>query len=303
MKFETDKDEKYVIISNQADLKELCQLLTQRELFAYKFKFAERSLFTTLLESLGIDSVAFGTKYFHFDSTQKLHISESEFGYVWISTYGLIAKSKATKNRAVNACIYQYTVISMLFDTAIKVSQNEKVYDIDSYSFGQLSELTPTIFHNLIFYTEVFCKAYLSITDIEVPHIHKLKLIYQKTAEIMSEKNHHDTIFQIFILEGLYKLVDHVNRIPGGFKEQFVKYDDNDLDDTIIIFETDELLKMKNVLDLSHDFIMDYFYMGEETHYLKKGTYNRMLAKAETEEMKKAVQKMYGHLAKKYNFT
>ena len=303
MKFETDKGEEYVIISNQHDLEELSQRLTQRELFAHRFKFSERNLFTTLLKSLGIDSEAFETKYFYFDSTRKLHVSESEFGYVWISTYGLIAKNKATNNRAVNACINQYTVISLLFDTAIRVSQNEKVYDIDSYSFGQISELTPVIFHNLIFYTEVFCKAYLSIMGVKVPHTHKLKQIYQKTAETMFEKKHHDSLFHILILEALYKLVDHVDRIPGGFKEQFVKYDDNDLDDTVIIFETEELIKMKNALELSHDFITDFFYMGEQTHYLKTGTYNRIFEKAETEEKRKAVQKMYGHLVEKYNFT
>lgn len=297
MEFITDKDEKYVLISKPSDVDELMDRFAQRELFAYQFRFSERDHFISLLESLKINYDDFIKKYFYYDSARKLHISESQFGYVWISTYGLVAKDKATTNCAVNSCVNQYTVVSLLLVEAITVVQNDKVYDIDSYSFGYLSKLSPALFHNLIFYVEVLCKAYLSLTGVEVPHTHKLSLIYKKTLETMMSKNHNNSLFQAIILDQFYKLVAHVDSIPGDFKEHFIKYDDNPLDDSTILFQVDELVGMKNVLELANDFITDYFYIGTKTHYLKSGLYQKMLDKSDTEEKKNKIKDMYSHLA------
>lgn len=299
MDFITDKDEKYILISKKSDLKELMNLFDQGEIFANQFKFSDRKFFINLLESLNIDCEEFSKKDFYYNRIRKLHIAESQFGYVWISTYGLIAKNKATTNRAVNSCLSQYTVISLLFKKAIKVAQNESVYDIDSYNFGLLKELSPAIFHNLTFYVEVFCKAYLSLTGTKAPHTHKLPLLYKKTVETMVSKKHNDSLFQILVLDPLYRFVDHIEKLPGDFKEHFIKYDDNPLDDTIIIFEPTELNEMTAILELSIDFITDYFYLDTKTHYLKSNIYQRMLDRADTEEKKKRIQELYPHLASK----
>jgi hypothetical protein len=56
---------------------------------------------------------------------------------------------------------------------------------------------------------------------------------------------------------------------------------------------------MKHLLELSVDFISEYFYDGAETHYLKSNLYQRMLDKADTKEKKKRIQDLYPHLAKK----
>ena len=50
------------------------------------------------------------------------------------------------------------------------------------------------------------------------------------------------------------------------------------------------------IFELSNDFILDYFYMGEETFYLKSGLYQKLLDKAETEEAKNKIRNMYSHL-------
>lgn len=299
MDFITDKDEKYILISKQSHLDELMNLFAQREIFANQFKFSDKELFITLLESLNINYEDFSKKYFYYDAIRKLHISESQFGYVWISTYGLIAKNKATTNRVVNSCLSQYTVISLLFKKAIEVVQDERVYNIDSYNFELLKELSPAIFHNLTFYVEVFCKAYLSLTGTQVPHSHKLSLLYKKTVETMVSKKHNDSLFQILVLDPLYRFVDHIDKIPGDFKEHFIKYDDNPLDDTIILFEPAGLNEMTVILELSIDFITDYYYLDTKTHYLESNVYQRMLDRADTEEKKKRVQKLYPHLASK----
>lgn len=299
MDFISEKDEDYVLISKLSDLEELVTQIANTKPFAYLFKFADRQLFIGLFDALQINYEDFTKKYFHYDALKKLHISESEFGYVWISTAGLVARKKATSNNAVNACRNQYSVISLLISEAIEVIKDEKVYDIDSYKYGLLNELSPAIFHNLTFYVEVFYKAYLSLAVGSIPHGHKLTVLYQKTVEVTISNGHNDSLLQVLILDPLYKLVEHLRQIPNGFKEQFIKYDDNPMDDTVILFETGGLNEMLSILELSVDFISDYYHSGSETHYLKSGLYQRLLEKADSEEKKERIRNMYSHLSKK----
>ncbi len=140
--------EKFIYISKQDDLDFLIKRIDSGSLFAEAFKF-EETFFLILLEYLKIDYEDFKKHYFHYDKGRNLHISESEFKYVWISTYGLVAKGKATDNNLVNACVNQYTVLSLLFEKAIEVSESENVYDVDGYNFGYLRELSPALFHNI----------------------------------------------------------------------------------------------------------------------------------------------------------
>lgn len=298
MKFKTQNGEEYILISHQADLVELINRISSSKEFACLFKFSEREFFNTLLESLDISYDDFTKKYYHYNVLRKLHISESEFGFVWISTLGLVAKNKETNNPVINSCLNQYTVISILLEKALETVKNEMVYDIDSYNSGLLSKLSPAIFHNLIFYVEVFCKAYLSLTGAKVEHTHKLSLIYSQTVEVMKSNNHDNSLFQVWIIDPLYKLVDHLSKIPGGFKEHFIKYDDNPMDDSVIMFDLASLSEMSTLLEVSADFITDYFYSGIETYYLKTNLYQRLLDKADTEVDKERVRNLYPHLAK-----
>lgn len=291
-----DNDEKSILISDQNQLDTLIDRFSRGQVFADQFKFSDRGFFLDLLASLKINYEDFTKKYFYYDDNRKLHISESEFGYVWISTAGLVARDKPTTNNAVNSCLCQYTVVSLLFNKAIEVSQKKDVYDIDSYNFGYLSELSPALYHNIIFYIEVLCKAFLSLNGITPPHTHKLSTIYQKTVETMVAKKHNDSLFQAQILDPLYKFVDHINKLPVSFKEQFVKYDDNPDDSTVILFQTESLIEVSIIFELANDFISDFFYSGTESHYLKSGLYQRLLEKADTEEKKQRIRNMYGHL-------
>jgi hypothetical protein len=290
-----DNDEDFILISDQNQLDTLIDRFFRGQIFADQFKFSDRSFFLILLESLKINYEDFTKRYFYYDDSRKLHISESEFGYVWISTAGLVARDKPTTNSAVNSCLSQYTVVSLLFNKAIEVSQKEDVYDIDSYNFGYLSELAPALYHNIIFSIEVLCKAYLSLNEITPPHTHRLSSIYQKTVETMIAKKHNDSLFQAQILDPLYKFVDHINKLPGSFKEQFVKYDDNPGDSTVILFQTERLIEVSIIFELANDFIHDFFYTGKESLYLKSGLYQRLLDKADTEEKKQKIKEMYGH--------
>lgn len=292
-----DKDEEFVRIPEDLEVSDLVERIKGKQLFGKQFKFAERELFITLLENLDIDYEEFTKNYFYIDDTRNLHISESQFEFVWISTHGLIARNKATSNKLINSCVNQYTVISLLMEKAIKVSQSTSIYNVDSYDFGYLSKLSPALFHNIIFYIEVFCKAYLSLNEVKIKNTHKLSVIYSKTVETMNTKRHNNSLFQVRILDPLFKFVDHINSIPGDFKEQYIKYDDNLEDDTVMIFQIGRLHDVMTIFELSHDFILDYFHRGEETYYLKTGFYQKLLNKAETDEEKNRIQKMYRHLS------
>lgn len=114
----------------------------------------------------------------------------------------------------------------------------------------------------------------------------------------MNSNNHDNSLLQVLIIDPLYKFVDHLSKIPIGFKEHFIKYDDNPMDDSVILFETESLAEIKTVLELSVDFITEYFYRGIETSYLETNLYQRLLDKADTEEKKKRIQNLYPHLAK-----
>src|SRR5690606_34582227 len=142
------------------------------------------------------------------------------------------------------------------------------------------------------FYIEVLCKAYFTLSNTEYPHTHSLSLLYQKTVESMVDNHHDDSLFQILVLDPLYKFIDHVRNIPGNFKEHFIKYDDNPLDDSVILFEREDLIEMTIILELSIDFISNYFYEGPETYYLETDVYQKMLDRADTEEKKKKIMEM-----------
>ena len=296
MKFTKVAGEKCILISSPEDEEEIKVRNSEKQTLAHLFKFSDRKFFISFLEFLKLTDNEFRRKYYYYDGISKIHISESEFGYVWISTHGLIARKKATSNSAVNSCLNQYTVISLLIQKAIEICKNENVYDIDSYNFGRLDELSPAIFHNMTFYIEVFCKSYLSLSGTSIPYSHKLKTLYQKTVDTMNNNKHNNSLFQVMLLEPLYKFVQHVSNLPGEFKEHNIKYDDNPMDDTIILFDLYGLVEMKGLLELTRDFITEYYYVGSENHYLESNLYQRLMTKAKTEDAKKKIEALYPHL-------
>jgi len=296
MEFIEVAGEKCVLISSLKDVEELKVRISEKKEFAHLFKFSDRNFFISVLKLLKISDDEFRRKYYYYDKFLKLHVSESEFGYVWISTYGLIARKKATLNSAVNSCFNQYTVIFLLIQKAIEVCENENVYDIDSHNFGLLEELSPAIFHNMTFYIEVFCKSYLSLSGTSIPYSHKLKTLHQKVVETMYANKHNNSLFQIMLLEPLYKFVHHVINLPEEFKEHNIKYDNNPMDDTVILFDLHGLLEMKSLLELTRDFISEYYYEGKDNHFLESNLYQRLMKRAKTEDEKKRIEALYPHL-------
>ncbi|MDD4238056.1 MAG: hypothetical protein PHT62_05820 [Desulfotomaculaceae bacterium] len=292
----SDNTSEYININTDQDLAYLIRKIGDGPIFAEAFKFEPACLRDQLLTALGIQIDEFEQKYFFYDAESNFHISESEHGYLWISTMGLVAKGKLTNNQYVNACEFQYVALSLLLNKAIDLCDDETIYDIDSYSYGYLSKITPTLFNNILFYFETFGKAYLAISNVSIPKTHKLSVIFSQVRQTMFNLHQNDTRFHAQILCTFEQLVKYIGTIPGNFKEQFVKYDDNSGDHTVINFRHNELNKIKNSIDFSYDFIMSYYYDKENVMYLKQGFFIRLLDMAKNDEEKQRITETYGYL-------
>ncbi len=115
----------------------------------------------------------------------------------------------------------------------------------------------------------------------------------------MYDKSHNDTLLQALIVDVFQKVIEYIASIPSGFKEQFVKYDDNSEDSTLITFNPENLMETKYTIDISNDFINSYYYDGDNALDLKSGLFERLINKAKTENEKQRIIDRYGHLITK----
>lgn len=294
-------DMDFINIDSNEELDYLVRRIQHGPVFAEAFIFKSEELKDKFFATLNMSIADFEQKYFLYDGEKKLHISESERGYIWISTMGLIAqkgRANTVNNSFFNSCQTQHVVLSLLFDKAISLCEDEKTYDVDGFNYGYLNELTPALFHNTLFYFEIFGKAYLSINNVSFRKIHKLSEILQKVKETMFKLGHNDTSFHAYIIAAFEHIVEYVSAIPGNFKEEYVKYDDNSGDSTIIRFDRNELINTKHTIDVSIDFISDFYFnkgSGDIMH-LKPGLYNRLLEMAKNDEEKQKIKDTYSYL-------
>lgn len=287
---------KFERINNQEDLQYLINQINIARPFAKKFKFKRRNLFLELLKCLGIEEGSFSEKYFIFDRERNLHISESEFDYVWISTCGLVAQETITDNKTVDAFFSQYTTLSLLIEKSIMTISNERVYDIDSYHFGYLTELARSLFHNMLLYLEMFGKTYLILSGEKPPYSHSVEEIYSLVKEVMFKKGHNNTLLHLIVHDAFEDIVEHISTMPGNFKEHFVKYNDNDNDLTLIVFDKNRLMATKFIIDNCNDFIFGYYHDGNGECKLEPGLLERLISKADNEKKRQDVKEKYGFL-------
>ena len=292
------KDDAY-IIKDDSDLEYLLHRYLNGPSFAMAFVFDSDDLYTRFFDGIGVSVEEFQEKYYYFDQEKNVHISESEFGFLWISTMGLVATSRATKNKFVNAFLCQEPILLHLLDEAIEICNDERIYDIDSHPYQMVEERTMALFHNLIFFSEIMLKAYISLQGESVPHTHKLETLLKRTKEVMFKKGHNDTLFHGYIIPMIEGEVLHISSIPGKFKEEYVKYDDNEHDTTLMIFRSDYFVQIRDFVRMSEDIIMGLYYNPDERMYLEQGLYERLLEKCETEKAKKAIETVYKFLIEK----
>lgn len=285
-----------IVISNSQELNHLIQFFFTGPQFAMEFEFTSEDLWKTFLNRIGIDFENFNKSYSYFNSEKSIHISESGEGCVWISTMGLVAKSKMTENKYVNACSYQKRILIHLLDDAILLSEDPNTYDIDSANYAIVEELTPSLFHNTIFYFETLAKAYLSINHQSVPKTHKLKQLFDLVKNTMFKKHQNNTLFHAYTIPTFEGVVKHISSIPGPFAEQYVKYDDNPQDITLIEFHPQHLREIRDIVEVTYDIILDMFYEKENCLYLGENLYQRLLNKCSNDNQREHIKKVYGFL-------
>lgn len=276
----------------------LLQKIKCKEEFADSFQFETENLRESFLNASLPDDICFEERNFYFDPDRNLHIAESENGYFWISTMGLVATGKVSENKYMNAFASQKFVLTAILDSAEIICNSESVYDVDSFRSGQLKELTPAIWQHYVFFFEIFGKAYLAISGHDVEHGHHISSILTQVKETMYEMYHNDTLFHAYVIPSFEGLMNHINRIPGKFNEAFIKYDDNAGDTTQFSFSGNTLKEIRNIVAFCDDFIWDYYYSKNDPLYLKPGLFNQLLYKAPNEEARKVIEQKYSFLIK-----
>ena len=260
------EDKNAIIISKESELNKLVERINDKKCFGEKVRFSNTDLFKLLLKRINISCNDFDLieDSFYFDPKKKLHISKYVNGDIWIIANGLIAE-KYSSNEFVNSCRSQYFVVSLLYEKAIeKIEKSrERVYDVNSIEYEYLCSLFPAIFHNTIFYIELFFKAYLSLNDIEPKKTHKIIDLYEETLETKNKKKHNNTMFEVCVSNLYNNFIQHIKRLPEGFKEHFVKYDNNENDPTVLIYDIKGLSDFKEILSQSYYFILEFHEEGE----------------------------------------
>lgn len=294
MKSESEK----ITIDSDEDLELLVRQFQDGSAFAGAFVFENNVLYKRFFDSVGIDINEFQKKYYYFNQEKKIHISESENGYLWISTIGLVAESRITDDNFINACSCQKIVLMHLLNDAIDLCNAETSYDVNGYNYSMIKMLTPALLHNIVFYFELLAKAYLSVSGDRVPHTHKLENLLQHIKETMYRKHQNDSIFHAYVIPMFEETVRHIAAIPGSFKEEYVKYDDNPQDTTIILFDANELRNLRDLVEISCEIVTEIYYDPKNAFYLGTDLYARLLEKCSTDEDKKRIERTYDFLLK-----
>lgn len=288
-------------INNEADLEYLIQRFQNGPVFAEAFVFATNDLYTYFLDAINADKDLYEEAGYYFDTEKNIHISRSEEDYVWISTMGLVAKERVTNNKFLNAFIGQKKVLLHLLDDAITLCRDERIYYVNSYLYGQVEELTPIIIHNIYFYFELLSKAYLSLNEQSIPHTHRLSTLLDLVKTTMKDKDHGNTIFHAVVIPMIENTVNHILTIPGKFREENVKYDDNPEDTTLVLFDEKVLQELYDAVELSEDIILRMYYDFNPTMFFEKGLYQRLSQMCETDEDRKRLEEKYGFLVDDLN--
>lgn len=202
----------------------------------------------------------------------------------------MVSPFRFIKDKTISAFDSQHFTLSLLIDKAIELCNDKSVYDIDSISYDYLGRLTTTLFHNLLFYLELFAKAYLTISNVRFPYRHNLSELHRLVKKTMFDLHQNDTLFHGYIFPTFEKFTNYVSNIDQ-FEEHFVKYNDNKKDFTVIDFG--QIQELKDFIDMSYDFIGLYCFDRKDDLYLKPGLLSSLLDRCETTEEKDQIQSLY----------
>ena len=285
-------------IQSGKDIDYLIAFIKSNNHVADRFIFDSESLALRFFTLMGIDLDRFNEKYYYFDEETSLHIAESEEGFFWISNIGLVAQGKLTKDKFVNACASQYWVMKTLLSEAEIIYSNPQVFDVDSYCNDELKTVSIALSSNLVFYSEVFYKAYLSVSEKPVSKTHHLVQLLKDVESTMFQMGHNNTFFHALVFPFFRGIADQIAQMPADYREAFMKYDDNN-DESVLLLDKQMIKSWRNEIETSIDFVLGYYYEGQDCLYLKPGLYQRILSRARSTEEAERLENEYRYLIEK----
>lgn len=285
-------------IQSDKDVDYLIAFIKSNKHVADRFVFDNDALAQRFFSFIGIDMDRFAEKYYYYDEENSLHIAESEDGFFWISNIGLVAQGRLTTDKYVNACASQYWVMKTLLSEAEKIYSNPQVFDVDSYCNGELKSISIALSSNLVFYTEVFYKAYLSVSQKTVSRTHHLVQLLSDVESTMFQMDHNNTLFHALVLPFFRGVADQIAQMPADYREAFMKYDDNN-DQSVLLLDKEMIKNWKNEIETSIDFVLGYYYERQDCLYLKPGLYERILSRASSVDEAERLKNEYHYLIEK----
>jgi hypothetical protein len=255
-----------------------------------------------------ISQEEFFEKRYYYDAEKDIHISwciDEGIGPLglWISTFGLACykgNSIIENNFFSDALFSQKVILSLLIKEARRLMDEEGTYDTTCGYYEDLRNLAHTLFNNLLFYYELVGKCYLTFCKVEFPKTHRLAKILELVKRTMFQNKHNDSLFHLYIIKEFQMIVDHISILPAEFKEEYVKYNDNRDDNTLIVFNNGLLDEMERVIEVGCDFVTfsSEYERANDDHisFFKQGIYQLKIEKATGAEDRKKREEFYKFL-------
>ena len=125
-----EKDDSIHQIDTELKLQTLLKIIEDGEEITGKFLFETEELRSMFLSEMIPQGVDFEDKYYYFDKERNLHVAESEEGFLWVSTMGLVPTEKYSDNMYVNAFVTQKEVMLALLESAERLLSTVNVRTI-----------------------------------------------------------------------------------------------------------------------------------------------------------------------------
>ena len=297
-----NNDNLRIYINSKKDLKQLVKNIKNNIKFANNVIFKGDFLNKFFVE-MDISKETLYNNRFFYDDDRKLHISfcideDIIVNGLWVSTYGLVCyKNKDyTSSNYVNALHSQRIVILLLAKEARSLIQKKEVYDTTGL-YDELRYLAQAFFQNWLFFFELVGKCYLSLCNAQINYTHKLDNIYKLVTKTMFQRNDNDSLFHLLIIHKFQTVVNQINMLPTSFKEEYIKYNDNENDGSLIVFNEEVLDEIEQFADVAECVTDDFDYKDREnTSFFKQGVYKKRIEQATDEEDRRERQEYYKFL-------
>lgn len=298
-------DSAHIAIKTEEKLNHLCNSIKNGVVFADSFSFENESLLHAFFDNLSIDITNFNEKTYYYNEEKEIHITKNEANIYWISTMGLVPQEKLSINKYFNSLSSQHWVMITLIEKVRLILSGENIYFAESYYQEKVAGISQALFGNTVLYCELLGKAYLSIDKNDRKTIredriakirkgsdgHRLGNISTAVRDVLYENGHNNTYFHFYYAFLLKSMSEYLRGLPG-FKEAYIKYDDNLKDFTVVSLSKSNLALLEQMISNTYTAVYD-FYFGFDQDCFTQGYFEYLLSQAKTDEQMQYVKTNY----------